>query len=246
MSQFQVNREVVDATKEHAAAYKLNMAFYESEGESGLRAMTDTVAYIRDTAPHSLAILDGKKGDIGNTSEAYAKAAFITAKAHSVTLNAYMGSDAVCPFSSYKDRLSFILCRTSNKGAGQVQDLSSPSEPLFVTMARLVRSWNVNGNLGLVVGATFPDELGLVRSVVGEGMPILVPGIGAQGGDLRRVLEVGTDSKGAGVLINVSRDIMFSFMRPENSGRRLGVCAGEAARGYREMVRTVLEGLDRW
>jgi len=245
-AQFLINKEVIDGTREHAAAYKLNMAFYESEGENGCRAMSRTISYIRETAPDCIAVLDGKKGDIGNTSEAYARAAFVTLNAHSVTLNGYMGSDAVCPFSAYKDRLSFVLCRTSNKSAGQLQDMGAPEAPLYLRMAKLVRVWNANNNLGLVVGATFPDELGAVRSEVGPDMLVLVPGVGAQGGDLGKVLELGTNEKGSGVLINVSRDIMFAFQRPQNEGRGLEACAGEAALHYKERVRSVLEGLGRW
>lgn len=244
--QFQINKEVIDGTKDLAAAYKLNMAFYESEGERGFKAMSSTVAYIRENAPDCIVILDGKKGDIGNTSEAYARAAFLTLNAHSVTLNGYMGSDAVCPFSAYKDRLSFVLCRTSNKTAGQLQDRGAPGEPIYMTMAKLVRSWNINGNLGLVVGATFPDELRAVRAEIGPEMLVLVPGVGAQGGDLGKVLEVGTNEKGSGVLINVSRDIMFAFQLPQNQDRGIEECAREAASGYRDRTLSVLEGLGRW
>jgi len=245
-AQFLINREVIDGTKDHAAAFKLNMAFYESEGEEGFRAMSRTVSYIREAAPESIAILDGKKGDIGNTSEAYARAAFVTMNAHSVTLNGYMGSDAVCPFSTYKDRLSFVLCRTSNKSAGQLQDRGAPGEPVFISMAKLVSSWNTNGNLGLVVGATFPDELKAVRSEVGPDMLVLVPGVGAQGGDLGKVLDLGTNGRGSGVLINVSRDIMFAFQRPQNMGRGIEECAREAALDYKERIRSHLEALGRW
>jgi orotidine-5'-phosphate decarboxylase len=166
--------------------------------------------------------------------------------AHSVTLNGYMGSDAICPFSAYKDRLSFVLCRTSNKSAGQLQDIGLPKEPLYLTMARLVRSWNANGNLGLVVGATFPDELKVVRNEVGPEMVIPVPGVGAQGGDLRRVLEYGTNDKGSGVLINVSRDIMFAFQRPENAGKDLAVCAKEAATHYHTRIKGEMADLGKW
>jgi len=244
--QFDLNRRLVDATKDLAAAYKLNMAFYESEGAKGFDPMKRTIAHIKDEAPEAIIILDGKKGDIGNTSKAYAKAAFMTLGADAVTLNGYMGIDAVEPFAEYQDRLCFVLCRTSNRAAAEVQDIGGPSDPLYLRMAGLVRSWNRRGNLGLVVGATFPEELSAVRALVGYDMPILVPGVGAQGGDLKKVLENGTGPNGSGVLINVSRGIMFAF--EDKAYKDLGYerAARTAATDMRESIEKELVALGRW
>ncbi|MGA1820629.1 MAG: orotidine-5'-phosphate decarboxylase [Thermoplasmatota archaeon] len=243
LPQFERNREIVDATADLAAAYKLNQAFYEVQGADGVRAMERTVAYIHDKDPGILVILDAKKGDIGNTSEAYAKAAFETLQADSITVNGYMGKDAVSPFSEYPDRLVFVLCRTSNCAAGEVQNTPSPTEPLFLKMAEMISGWNDNGNLGMVVGATYPEELEMVRKRVGYDMPVLVPGVGAQGGDLEKVLEYGTDEKGWGVLINVSRGIMFSFLK---KGGEYSAAARSAALEYHDGINRVMKDLGRW
>ncbi|MGA1820976.1 MAG: orotidine-5'-phosphate decarboxylase [Thermoplasmatota archaeon] len=238
-----INREIVSATSDLAAAYKPNLAFYEKEGPEGIRALHDTVRMIREEAPGSIVILDAKRGDIGNTSKAYASAAFDSMKADSITVNAYMGKDAVIPFSADPEKLVFVLCRTSNQAASEIQDLEMDGEPLYLRMARIIKGWNDNDNLGLVVGATFPEELKRIREAVGFDMPILVPGVGAQGGDLRPVLEYGTDISGSGVLINVSRGIMFAF---QNDGGSLGESARQAASGYYQMIRSEMEKLGRW
>lgn len=145
-SQFEINREIIDNTYRHAAAYKLNMAFYEAEGPEGMRDLKRTVDLIKGSHPEILVILDAKKGDIGNTSKAYARAAYGHLGVDSVTLNAYMGRDAVDPFSEDPDKLSFVLCRTSNRTASEVQD-HGDGDRLFLKMARLVKVWNRSGNL---------------------------------------------------------------------------------------------------
>jgi len=243
-AQFFRNRELIDATADLAAAYKLNQAFYEVQGSKGFDALERTVSYIREEHPGILTILDAKKGDIGNTSKAYARAAFETLGADSITVNGYMGKDAVMPFSEYSDRLVFVLCRTSNRTAGEVQDLGTREGPLFLKMASLISSWNDNGNLGLVVGATFPDELKRIREKVGYDLPVLVPGVGAQGGDLGKVLEHGTDGSGWGALINVSRGIMFAFLEDDRNDHTDP--AREAAMGYLDSIRREMEALGRW
>lgn len=245
LTQFEINREIVQNTWETAAAYKLNMAFYEAEGAGGISDLKKTVDLIKEEHPEILVILDAKKGDIGNTSKAYARAAFRHLNVDSVTLNAYMGRDAVDPFSEDPDRLSFVLCRTSNRAASEVQD-HGDEEKMYIRMARLVKKWNDNGNLGLVVGATFPEEISTVRSVVGNDMPILVPGVGAQGGDLSKVLELGTDEKGGNVLINVSRGIMFAFSKDDAPVSDLGSYSKEAARSYCDDIKEELERCGRW
>ena len=245
-AQFLINREIVRATADIAAAYKPNLAFYEVEGEKGLRALKDTVMMVREEAPHAITILDAKKGDIGNTSNAYARAAFEMLQADGVTVNPYMGLDAVYPFSKYTDKLVFVLCRTSNKAAPEVQDLTVEGEPFYLRMARTIRGWNQGGNLGVVVGATYPDELGLVREVIGNDMPILIPGIGAQGGNLREVLEKGTNEAGGGVLINISRGIMFAFQQKGEEGTGFAEAAKASAREYYKTILETMESLGRW
>ncbi|MGA1865890.1 MAG: orotidine-5'-phosphate decarboxylase [Thermoplasmatota archaeon] len=243
LPQFERNRELIDATADVAAAYKLNQAFYEVQGEEGVKALERTVSYINREHPEALVILDAKKGDIGNTSRAYARAAFEKLGADSITVNGYMGKDAVIPFSEHKDKLVFVLCRTSNAAAGQVQNTPSPEEPLFLRMARMISEWNETGNLGLVVGATYPEELKMVRDLVGFDMPILVPGVGAQGGDLMKVLQYGTDLEGRGVLINVSRGIMFSFLKDDAD---YVFSASRAAEEYAAEIRRTMKDLGRW
>ncbi|MFO8051800.1 MAG: orotidine-5'-phosphate decarboxylase [Thermoplasmatota archaeon] len=244
LPQFERNREIIDATSHTAAAFKLNQAFYEVEGRKGMEALEKTVEYIRKEHPGNMVILDGKKGDIGNTSKAYARAAYDRLGVDSVTINGYMGRDAVTPFSKRRDKLVFVLCRTSNRAASEVQDTPAPMEPLFMRMATLVDTWNSNGNLGMVVGATYPEEMGKVRERVGFEMPLLVPGIGSQGGDLRKVLEMGTSHASCDILVNVSRGIMFSFLKEEHADHVES--AVRAAEGYSSSIRREMEGLGRW
>lgn len=243
LPQFERNRELIDATADLAAAYKLNQAFYEVQGAEGIAALERTITYINEKHPKILVILDAKKGDIGNTSKAYAKAAFKSLGVDSITVNGYMGKDAVSPFSDYDDKLVFVLCRTSNKAAGEVQDMRAPDDPFYMKMAELIDRWNDKGNLGMVVGATFPDELKKVREKIAYGMPILVPGVGTQGGDLEKVLEYGTNDEGWGILINVSRGIMFAFQK---DGGGYIAAARKAAERYHRSISEGMASLGRW
>ena len=244
--QLEINREIIRASADLAAAYKPNMAFYEAEGYRGMKVLKETIEVIREEAPNTLIILDAKKGDIGNTSMADARSAFEVIGADSITVNAYMGKDAVEPFSEYKDRLIFVLCRTSNAGASEVQDLLSGDERLYHIMARNIRGWDQHGNLGAVVGATYPGELGRVRDILGPSTPILVPGVGTQGGDLKKVLTNGTNEEGTGILINISRGIMFAFLKDEYVGLSLEEAARREARKLHEMIRAELIEAGRW
>ncbi len=244
-AQFLVNKEIIDRTHSFAAAYKLNMAFYEAEGPEGMRTLKRTVDYIKTTYPEVLTILDAKKGDIGNTSKAYARSAYEHLDVDSVTLNGYMGRDAIDPFSGDENRLCFVLCRTSNKAASEIQDIGN-DEKLFIKMARIIKGWNENGNLGMVIGATYPDELKMIREETGFNMPVLVPGVGAQGGDLEKVLNNGTDDNGKGILINVSRGIMFAFQKDAFKGIEMGDAAEKAAREYHDSILKVMKTLGRW
>jgi orotidine-5'-phosphate decarboxylase len=202
------NRRIVDATADIAAAYKPQIAFYSALGaEDQLR---ESIRHIRERAPHALVILDAKRNDIGNTAEAYAREAFDRYDADAVTVSPYMGEDSVRPFLARADRGAILLCRTSNPGAKDFQDLVVDGLPLYRRVAeRAAGHWNELRNLMLVVGATYPREMAELRQAHPD-VPFLVPGIGAQGGDLDATLAAGLDARGAGLLINSSRNIIYA------------------------------------
>ena len=202
------DRRIVDATADIAAAYKPQIAFYSALGAEA--ELVASIRYIRERAPAALVILDAKRGDIGNTAEAYAREAFDRYGADAVTVNPYMGEDSVRPFLARPDRAAILLCRTSNPGAKDFQDLLVDGQPLYRRVAqRAAAHWNTHGNLMLVVGATYPREMADLRMAHPE-VPFLVPGIGAQGGDLDAILAAGLDAHGAGLLISSSRNIIFA------------------------------------
>jgi orotidine-5'-phosphate decarboxylase len=202
------NRRIVDATFDIAAAYKPQIAFYSAVGAED--QLSASIRYIRERAPAALVILDAKRGDIGNTAEAYAREAFDRYGADAVTVNPYMGEDSVRPFLARKDRGALLLCRTSNSGAKDFQDLVLDGLPLYRHVARHAADhWNQHGNLMLVVGATVPREMAELRAAHPQ-LPFLVPGIGAQGGDLQATLAAGLDAHGAGLLISASRSIIYA------------------------------------
>jgi orotidine-5'-phosphate decarboxylase len=201
-------RRIVDATCDLAAAYKPQIAFYAAQGAEA--ALAATIDYIRIKAPHALIILDAKRGDIGNTAIAYAREAFERYGADAVTVNPYMGEDAVKPFLGDATRGAIVLCRTSNPGARDFQDLDVGGLPLYRRVAeRAARAWNQHGNLMLVVGATYPAEMAQLRRAHPE-LTFLVPGIGAQGGDLAAILDAGLNAAGTGLLISASRSINYA------------------------------------
>jgi orotidine-5'-phosphate decarboxylase len=202
------NRRIVDATFDIAAAYKPQIAFYSAVGAEDQLALS--IRYIRERAPAALVILDAKRGDIGNTAEAYVREAFDRYGADAVTVNPYMGEDSVRPFLARKDRGALLLCRTSNSGAKDFQDLVLDGLPLYRHVARHAADhWNQHGNLMLVVGATVPREMAELRAAHPQ-LPFLVPGIGAQGGNLQATLAAGLDARGAGLLISASRSIIYA------------------------------------
>jgi len=202
------NRRIVDATAHLAAAYKPQIAFYSAQGAED--QLVASIRYIRERAPAALVILDAKRNDIGNTAEAYAREAFERYGADAVTVNPYMGEDSVRPFLARPDRGAILLCRTSNPGAKDFQDLVIDGLPLYRRVAqRAAEHWNEHGNLMLVVGATYPREMADLRRAHPE-VSFLVPGIGAQGGDLDATLAAGLDARGAGLLINSSRGIIYA------------------------------------
>ncbi len=202
------NRRIVDATVGVAAAYKPQIAFYSALGAED--QLVASIRYIRERAPAALVILDAKRNDIGNTAEAYAREAFDRYGADAVTVNPYMGEDSVRPFLARPDRGAILLCRTSNPGAKDFQDLPIDGLPLYRRVAeRAAGHWNQHRNLMLVVGATYPREMADLRRAHAD-VPFLVPGIGAQGGDLEATLAAGLDARGSGLLINSSRGIIYA------------------------------------
>jgi orotidine-5'-phosphate decarboxylase len=202
------DRRIVDATAKIAAAYKPQIAFYSALGAED--QLIASIRYIRERAPAALVILDAKRGDIANTAEAYAREAFDRYGADAVTVNPYMGEDSVRPFLARPDRGAILLCRTSNPGAKDFQDLDVDGLPLYRRVAeRAAGHWNEHRNLMLVVGATYPREMADLRRAHPD-VPFLVPGIGAQSGDLAATLAAGLDARGAGLLISSSRNIIYA------------------------------------
>jgi len=202
----QFNKAIIEATSDLVCAYKPNLAFYEALGTEGLAILEKTIKCIPGNIP---VIGDAKRGDIGNTARAYARALFSVLGFDAATVNPYLGFDSIEPFIDYEDKGVFILCRTSNKGAADFQDLRTDGLSLYEAVARKAREWNTYGNIGLVVGATYPEELKKVRSICPE-MPLLIPGIGAQGGDLASAVGYGVDDRGEKAIINVSRQILYA------------------------------------
>lgn len=225
---------IIEATADIAIAYKPNIAFYEAYGKGGMAALHQIIRFIHGAAPGVPVILDAKRADIDSTNLGYVRSAFEHLEADAITVHPYLGAEALRPFLNREDKGVFVLCRTSNKGAGEFQDplmfLHDESEehyladrthvsysgglqaavPAFVYVAyRVSQHWNKHGNCGLVVGATYPDELRLVRRVAPD-MPILIPGIGAQGGDVEATVRSGRDSNGQGMIINSSRGIIYA------------------------------------
>src|SRR3990170_2749568 len=205
------NKAIIDATKDAVCAYKPNSAFYEALGGRGIEVLKQTIAYIKEVAPSIPVIVDAKRADIGSTNEAYVEFVFSYLGADAVTIHPYLGREAVLPFLAQKEKGIIVLCRTSNSGADEFQDLLVEASSRGHTPAsgHPSQEGNSNGNCGLVVGATYPEELEEVRTLVGD-MPILVPGIGAQGGDVEKTVRAGLDSKGRGIIVKSSRGIIFA------------------------------------
>jgi orotidine-5'-phosphate decarboxylase len=213
---FQFNKAIVDATHDLVCAYKPQIAYFAAHAAE--TQLLNTIEYIQTKYPHIPVILDAKRGDIGSTAEQYAIEAFRRYKADAVTVNPYLGHDSVQPFTSYKDKGVIILCRTSNAGAKDIQDLQVDGQPLFEKLAqRVSHEWNVHGNCLMVVGATWPEQLKRVRDIVGN-MPLLIPGIGAQGGDVKAVVTAGKTSSGTGLIISSSRSVLYASNKDDFAG----------------------------
>jgi len=202
----QFNKAVIEATSDLVCAYKPNLAFYEALGTEGPTILEKTIKHVPDDIP---VIGDAKRGDIGNTARAYARALFSVLGFDAATVNPYLGFDSIEPFITHQDKGVFILCRTSNKGAADFQDLTAGALPLYEVVARKAQEWNTYGNIGLVVGATCPEQLKRIRSIC-PAMPLLIPGIGTQGGDLASAVRYGVDAQGEKAIINVSRQILYA------------------------------------
>jgi len=201
-------KAIIDATADLACAYKPQIAYFAAQRAE--EQLEEICAYLREKYPHIPIVLDAKRGDIGATAEQYAREAFERYGADAVTVNPYMGYDSVAPYLKWTDRGAIVLCRTSNAGGSDLQFLNVDGRPLYQHVAQLVADkWNRNGQCALVVGATFPSELAQVRALVGD-MPLLVPGIGAQGGDIEATVKAGKTANGSGMMINSSRAILYA------------------------------------
>jgi orotidine-5'-phosphate decarboxylase len=239
-------RAIIEATSDLVCAYKPNLAFYEALGEAGAEALRATLAAIPADVP---VIGDAKRGDVGHTARAYARALFDSWGFDAVTVSPYLGGDSVEPFLEREDRGVFVLCRTSNPGARDFQDLpvvpgdglpagqGGPPRPLFEVVAERAKEWNTRGNVGLVVGATYPEELGRLRELC-PGMTFLVPGVGAQGGDLEACLRRGLDAGGGGLVINVSRQVLYA-----SQGDDFAAAARRAALALRDEIGRLREAV---
>jgi orotidine-5'-phosphate decarboxylase len=203
---FKFNREIIDSTRDLVCAYKPNLGFYEAQGMKGWEALRKTCEYVPPEIP---IILDAKRGDIGNTARMYARALYEVLKADAVTVSPYMGKDAVQPFLEYPDKCAFILCLTSNEGAKDFQLSRMEGKPLYELVAEKVLSWNEKNNCGLVVGATYPDQLKRLREIAPT-LPFLIPGVGAQAGEIESTVKYGTDANGELAIINSSRGIIYA------------------------------------
>ncbi|MCL5970476.1 MAG: orotidine-5'-phosphate decarboxylase [Patescibacteria group bacterium] len=209
--QFEFNKWIIEQTHDLVCAYKPNSAFYEAQGAKGIEELKMTYDYLRQYHPEIVTILDAKRGDIGNTNKGYVNFIFDHLGSDAVTMHPYLGREAIQPFLDRADKGCILLCRTSNPGAGEFQDLKIKGVPLYLQVAKKIsKKWNTNSNCLLVVGATYPEELKKVRKIAGNRMWFLVPGIGVQGGDVEKTIIMGQNKEGNGLIINSARAIIFS------------------------------------
>jgi orotidine 5'-phosphate decarboxylase subfamily 2 len=207
---FTFNKQVIDETHDLVCAYKPNMAFYEAYGIEGLNSLKKTIDYLKTKYPHIPTICDAKRADIGSSSEKYAKSIFEYFGFDSITVNPYMGTDSLQPFLEYKDKGIIILCRTSNPGSNDFQDLKIKNEKLYIKVAKQIIKWHKDyKNCLMVIGATFPYEVNKIRKLT-DNIFFLVPGMGIQGGDIEKTVKYGLNSKNSGLIISVSRAIIYA------------------------------------
>ncbi|MFI5270472.1 MAG: orotidine-5'-phosphate decarboxylase [Candidatus Saccharimonadales bacterium] len=208
---FEFNKAIIDATAELVCAFKPNSAYYESNGAEGVKQLKLTCDYLKEHYPDIPIILDFKRGDIDNTNKNYAKYAFEYLGVDAITIQPYLGRNAAQVFLDYSDKGIIVLCKTSNPGSGEFQDKDVDGKKLYIRVAENVaKDWNTNNNCHLVVGATYPKELSEVRQIIGDSMIMLVPGLGAQGGDTEAAVRAGINSAGTGLIINSSRSILYA------------------------------------
>lgn len=232
---FQFNRSIIEATADHCCAFKPNSAFYEGYGLAGIEALIKTNSFIRENYPQHLLILDAKRADIGNTNLGYVQAAFEIFKAHAITVHPYLGREAVLPFLEDRNHGVFVLCHTSNPGAADFQELKINGTDLYKIVADKVnQEWNQNQNCGLVMGATYPEQLAEVRKLADD-LPFLIPGIGAQGGDLEQTVINGLNQRGNGIIINASRSIIYA-----SSGQDFARAAEREAAILNKAIQTII------
>jgi len=227
---FQFCAAIVDATAPLVCAFKPQIAYFSAHRAE--ETLERVIAHIHTRHPGIPVILDAKRGDIGPTAQQYAREAFVRYQADAVTLNPYMGLDSIEPYFDYPEKGVILLCRTSNPGGSALQFMESQDgEPLYLRVARLAaEEWNKTGQCGLVVGATFPAEIARVRAIVGD-MPLLVPGIGAQGGDIAATLKAGKTADGRGLILNSSRAILYA-----GAGEDYATAARDAAKQTRDAI----------
>ena len=223
---------IIEATAPYVCAFKPNIAFFEALGPGGMQVFQAILSAI---PAHIPVIVDAKRGDLGNTARHYATAVFDIYRCDAVTVNPYLGYDSVAPFLAYPDKGVILLCRTSNPSARDFQDLLIQGEdgrtrPFYEIIAQRIQSWNAAGNCGLVVGATYPRELQTIRAICPD-MPILIPGVGSQGGDLEASVQAGVDSHGERAILSVSRSILYA-----SSGDNYADAASEEARSLRDRM----------
>jgi orotidine-5'-phosphate decarboxylase len=234
------NKAIVDATADLVCSFKPNSAFYEARGAAGIEELKETCDYIRENYPDVPIILDFKRGDIGNTNKHYTKFAFDYLQVDAVTVQPYQGRQAVQPFLDCKNKGIMVLCRTSNVGSDEFQDMLVDGQKLYVHVAEHIRDeWNTNGNCQLVVGATYPKELAEIRALVGDEMVFLVPGFGAQGGETEATVQAGITSNGNGLIINSSREIIYSSDGEDfaEAARKKATASKNEINTYREKFR---------
>ena len=241
------NRAIVDATHDLVCAYKPNLAFYEALGRAGLKALEDTIDHIRSVAPDVVVVGDAKRGDVESTNVRHARALFEVWAFDAATVNCYAGGESLEPFLKYEDRGVFVWCRSSNPGAAELQDLAlsagQESMALYQWVASRATEWNGRGNVGLVVGSTYPDELAEVRQRCPE-MPLLVPAVGAQGGDLERSVRAGIDSRGRNLLISSSRSIIYASESPADYAEAARLAASDLRDRINRILRKEGKGWD--
>ena len=230
-------REVIEATSDLVCCFKPNAAFFEARGSVGMEALLQLIDGIPDEIP---VLLDAKRGDVGHSAEFYARAVFEVLGADAVTVNPYLGGDAVEPFLSHEDRHTFVLCRTSNLGAGELQDRAlagSGGRPLYLEVAARANEWNTRGNVGLVVGATYPEEARAIRELCPD-LLFLMPGVGAQAGELEAAVHAALDARGGGIIVNASRSVLYPAAGDAAASRA-------EARRLRDALREAVRTADR-